>query len=358
ENWFFSECGTGEVPVIVILTKFDALDTKAFITLRKEGKSRIEARELASQRAVSSFEEVHLETLAAFPYSPKGHVYLRNMNKEGHDCGDLVERTAAALDDETLRQLFVSTQRNKLKICIRYGLERVFSPYEPPSRSLLPIYSERDSKEMIFNILRWFPQYSYHSSFTACSCVYVDNHIASRSFLLTLESSFTACSPMYVACGRKFCLPNLTLPLLSRSSYVYCTRQPCSHFLLYTTCYLLQETAANTLYLKLCSEPLKVYSLQGRMEFAITIVILADFGFLLWDNYIDPLKAIDVYEQCVSIQAAIAEATNQAVQIFISHGKRDKGKEQLKKQMVQIALDNRLPSELLTNPIVTGKQQE
>ncbi|KAG8824695.1 hypothetical protein FRC19_001275 [Serendipita sp. 401] len=160
ENWFFSECGTGEVPVIVILTKFDALDTKAFITLRKEGKSRIEARELASQRAVSSFEEVHLETLAAFPYSPKGHVYLRNMNKEGHDCGDLVERTAAALDDETLRQLFVSTQRNKLKICIRYGLERVFSPYEPPSRSLLPIYSERDSKEMIFNILRWFPQYS------------------------------------------------------------------------------------------------------------------------------------------------------------------------------------------------------
>ncbi|KAG9054516.1 hypothetical protein FS842_004911 [Serendipita sp. 407] len=101
-----------------------------------------------------------------------------------------------------------------------------------------------------------------------------------------------------------------------------------------------------------------IYSLQGRMEFAITIVILADFGFLLWDNYIDPLKAIDVYEQCVSIQAAIAEATNQAVQIFISHGKRDKGKEQLKKQMVQIALDNRLPSELLTNPIVTGKQQE
>ncbi|KAG8827366.1 hypothetical protein FRC18_009908 [Serendipita sp. 400] len=124
ENWFFSECGTGEVPVIVLFTKFDALDTKAFVALRKEGKSRIEARELASQRSVSSFEEVHLETLSTFSYSPKGHVYLRNMNKEGHDCGDLVEQTAAALDDETLRQLFVSTQRNNLKICIRYALER------------------------------------------------------------------------------------------------------------------------------------------------------------------------------------------------------------------------------------------
>ncbi|KAG8827365.1 hypothetical protein FRC18_009907 [Serendipita sp. 400] len=91
------------------------------------------------------------------------------------------------------------------------------------------------------------------------------------------------------------------------------------------------------------------------MEFAITIVILADFGFLLWDKYIDPLKAIDVYDQSPSIQAAIAEATNQAVQILNNHRTWNRGKEQLKKQMVQIALDNRLPLELLTNPTVTGK---
>ncbi|KAG8855108.1 hypothetical protein FRB91_002631 [Serendipita sp. 411] len=160
ENWFFSECGTGEVPVIVIFTKFDALDTKAFIALRKEGKSRIEARELASQCAVSSFEEVHLETLSTFPYSPKGHVYLRNMNKEGYDCGDLVEQTAAALDDETLRQLFVSTQRNNLEVCIRYALESALGTIEQGIGKPIKIVSEDNFKEMIRIILRWFPQYS------------------------------------------------------------------------------------------------------------------------------------------------------------------------------------------------------
>ncbi|KAG8827364.1 hypothetical protein FRC18_009906 [Serendipita sp. 400] len=159
ENWFFSECGTGEVPVIVIFTKFDALDIKAFVALRKEGRSRIEARELASQRAASSFEEVHLETLAAFPYSPKGHVYLRNMNKEGHDCGDLVERTAAALDDETLRQLFVSSQRNNMEVCIRYALKSASRTIEQGTGKLIKIDLEDNLKEMIRSILRWFPHY-------------------------------------------------------------------------------------------------------------------------------------------------------------------------------------------------------
>ncbi|KAG8749005.1 hypothetical protein FRC14_001770 [Serendipita sp. 396] len=124
ENWFFSECGTADVPVIAIFTKFDALDTKAFTALRKGGKSTTEAEKLALQHAVASFEVVHLKTVYTLAYPPKDHVYQRNMNTEGSDCSELVERTAAVLDNETLQQLFVSTQRNSLKLCIRYGLER------------------------------------------------------------------------------------------------------------------------------------------------------------------------------------------------------------------------------------------
>lgn len=131
------------VPVIVIFTKFDALDTQAFTDLKKQGRSRKEARELAADHAISSFEGQHLEALYKRTYPPRAHIYLRgrpelsyikiqaknnpdvpDMNKEGSKCGDLVEKTAASLSNETLQQLFVSTQRNNTELCMRYALER------------------------------------------------------------------------------------------------------------------------------------------------------------------------------------------------------------------------------------------
>jgi hypothetical protein len=40
-----------------------------------------------------------------------------------NNCPELSEITADAIDDDTLRELFVSTQMNNLDICVKAGLE-------------------------------------------------------------------------------------------------------------------------------------------------------------------------------------------------------------------------------------------
>ncbi|KAG8869538.1 hypothetical protein FRC20_001286 [Serendipita sp. 405] len=69
------------VPVIAIFTKFDALDNRAFNKLKKEGKSRRESRELATQRAVIDFEAIYLKMMYKYTHPPKAHVYLRGEPK-------------------------------------------------------------------------------------------------------------------------------------------------------------------------------------------------------------------------------------------------------------------------------------
>ena len=40
-----------------------------------------------------------------------------------NDCPELSEKTANAIDDSCLQELFVSTQMNNLDLCVRSGLE-------------------------------------------------------------------------------------------------------------------------------------------------------------------------------------------------------------------------------------------
>ena len=42
-----------------------------------------------------------------------------------NDCPELSEKTAHAIDDSSLQELFVSTQMNNLDLCVRFGLEWV-----------------------------------------------------------------------------------------------------------------------------------------------------------------------------------------------------------------------------------------
>ncbi|KAG8824272.1 hypothetical protein FRC19_002104 [Serendipita sp. 401] len=151
------------VPVIAIFTKFDALDNRAFNKLKKEGKSRRESRELATQRAVIDFEAIYLKMIYKYAHPPKAHVYLRDMNMEGSKCGELMERTTSSLDDEVLQQLFVSTQRNNVEVCISYAMERDALPViRQSAKSTVNRDIKRDSvevKEMIRSMLAWFPQY-------------------------------------------------------------------------------------------------------------------------------------------------------------------------------------------------------
>ncbi|KAG1901161.1 GTP-binding protein [Suillus fuscotomentosus] len=124
---FFSQCDTGSIAVIVLFTKFDALYDDEFADLTSKGVSRQDAKTLAPQHVKDAFVNGPQVQLL---YSRKGnqrpprcHICLPDMDKDDADCGMLIERTAEALDDETLKQLFVSTQRTNLEVCMRYALK-------------------------------------------------------------------------------------------------------------------------------------------------------------------------------------------------------------------------------------------
>ncbi|KAG1719690.1 hypothetical protein EDB19DRAFT_1918619 [Suillus lakei] len=125
---FFSQCDTGSIPVIVLFTKFDALYDDEFAELTSKGVSRKDAEAQAAQNARKSFDNgpqvklLYDRERGRRP--PKCHICLPDMDKDNADCGPLIERTAEILDDDVLKQLFVSTQQIHLELCIRYAVER------------------------------------------------------------------------------------------------------------------------------------------------------------------------------------------------------------------------------------------
>lgn len=115
--------------MVVVFTKFDALDVRAFDELQDpEGTDKLsweEARILAPNRAVVNFEP-QLKILYQMKFPPKGHVLLRgeiyalsgfaltlsvDMYKDDAHCRELMECTARIIDDN-FQLLRVSSQNN------------------------------------------------------------------------------------------------------------------------------------------------------------------------------------------------------------------------------------------------------
>ncbi|KAG2117673.1 GTP-binding protein [Suillus cothurnatus] len=125
---FFSQCDTGSIAVIVLFTKFDALYDDEFAELISKGLSRKDAQALAAHHAKEAFASgPQLKLL----YNRKGnhrrprcHICLPDMDKDNADCRPLIELTAETLDNDTLKRMFVSTQRTTLELCMRYAVKR------------------------------------------------------------------------------------------------------------------------------------------------------------------------------------------------------------------------------------------
>jgi hypothetical protein len=45
------------------------------------------------------------------------------MDLPENDCPELTEKTAEAIDNASLQELFISTQRNHLDLCVKAGLK-------------------------------------------------------------------------------------------------------------------------------------------------------------------------------------------------------------------------------------------
>ncbi|KAG2113748.1 uncharacterized protein F5147DRAFT_33050 [Suillus discolor] len=83
-------------------------------------------------------------------------VHPSDMDKDNADCGALIERTAGTLDDEALKQLFVSTQQTNLEICMKYAIERTLPEHLDSAEKT----TSEGHQKIIRTLGNWFPHIS------------------------------------------------------------------------------------------------------------------------------------------------------------------------------------------------------
>ena len=184
-----------QVPVVLIFTKFDALELKCYSKLREEGKSHEEASIQVPELANKTFQDEYLSRVLGANFPPKTYVCLSGeifilidffnfsqmlgLDKEENQCFELSENTTNILGNDVLVNLFVSTQKNNLDLCIEKAIKLVnfkfvycysdkstgrcgnivyffFIIFE--QRGLLKYHVEKGSyKDIVLDIILWFP---------------------------------------------------------------------------------------------------------------------------------------------------------------------------------------------------------
>ena len=140
--WKFQILTMFQVPVVLIFTKFDALAAKCYNKLRCQGKNHQEAKSAMPELANRIFQDEYLPRVLDTKFPPKTYVCLAGniwysvgffkfsqmlgMDKEENQCSELSEKTMDILDNDILVNLFVSTQKNNLDLCIQKSIELVF----------------------------------------------------------------------------------------------------------------------------------------------------------------------------------------------------------------------------------------
>ncbi|KAF8341925.1 hypothetical protein F5887DRAFT_1217198 [Amanita rubescens] len=117
---FFNK-GTGRVPLVVIFTKFDGQIASEFVNLSdaKDEDKWERAREIAE----INFQKVYLPKVLDAKYPPKAYVRLEDMDLPEKNCAELTQQTADAINDDSIHQLFVSTQMNNLDLSVKSALQ-------------------------------------------------------------------------------------------------------------------------------------------------------------------------------------------------------------------------------------------
>ncbi|KAJ6590312.1 hypothetical protein B0H10DRAFT_1830850 [Mycena sp. CBHHK59/15] len=115
ELLFFNQ-QSSPVPVIAVFTKFEALVDQAYDELAADDASDPDEEEQAYQKAQSNFKEKVLEVVQSTKHPPKDFVQLQNLNEGAGECMTLTKKTHAAMQDETLSDLFGLAQQNSFEV--------------------------------------------------------------------------------------------------------------------------------------------------------------------------------------------------------------------------------------------------
>ncbi|KAL4075144.1 hypothetical protein V8B97DRAFT_2022188 [Scleroderma yunnanense] len=126
EEQFFDGCNTASVPVILVMTKADAMESLAIGQLIDGGLTMREAISRAGELATQLLAGVRTRIqnqLAGCKYPPKGYVSLASMNETSADCDPLLRCTTNALDGVELQKLVISTQQVNFVLNIEYAVK-------------------------------------------------------------------------------------------------------------------------------------------------------------------------------------------------------------------------------------------
>ncbi|KAF7368426.1 GTP-binding protein [Mycena venus] len=119
----FFNARASPVPVIAVFTKFEALIDEAYNDLPEDDLSDTEKEKNASRDAQSKFDKTVLKAIENTTHPPDQCVQLQYLNEERTRCAGLTEATYAAIQDETLSDLFAMAQRSSFRV----GCEKVMN---------------------------------------------------------------------------------------------------------------------------------------------------------------------------------------------------------------------------------------
>ncbi|KAH9013408.1 GTP-binding protein [Lactarius pseudohatsudake] len=120
---FFNDiCPDQNVPVIAVFTKYDQFRRNVKIDLMDYGNPDESATEVTEKL----FQEHYLHPLG----NRVVFVRLEQMHRTNRRCDDLIEKTAAALDDDTVTLMLLVVQKGNLELSVKTALKRLVRQFE------------------------------------------------------------------------------------------------------------------------------------------------------------------------------------------------------------------------------------
>jgi len=165
EEMFFDECDPGNVPVVVLFTKFDALRAVAL------GQLAPADRQLPLQDRLSKAEPLIEEIfnranvwgrLSQRKHAPRSCIKIGGMHRSSKGCSNLLEATTAVLDGKALQMLLISSQEVNMALCVRSAVQELIRDIDKVHNQAVPVASM--SKLELQKLAWWFPHVSHRVS--------------------------------------------------------------------------------------------------------------------------------------------------------------------------------------------------
>ncbi|KAN0134443.1 hypothetical protein V8E53_007589, partial [Lactarius tabidus] len=135
-------CPDKNVPVIVVFTKYDQFLRNVEMQVLDYPDEYLDGN--VSEAAEKLFQEHYLDPLG----DDVKYVQLQKMHKERGHCNDLLEKTATALDKDTVALMLLAVQRGNLELSAKVALNKAYSGAE---------FKVKDGKDIVWKCLCSFP---------------------------------------------------------------------------------------------------------------------------------------------------------------------------------------------------------